>query len=40
MFRPEVGFNVELLDALNIDTFGVDKIISDILEDVLAEREF
>ena len=38
-FRPELGFNVELLDAINIDTFGVDKLISDVIEDVLAKRK-
>ncbi|KAL5253097.1 hypothetical protein ACHWQZ_G015757 [Mnemiopsis leidyi] len=36
--RPELGFNVELLDAINIDTFGVDKLISDVIEDVLAKQ--
>ena len=38
-FRPELGFNVELLDTIDIDAFGIDKIISDVIEDVLSKRE-
>ena len=30
---------MELLDAIDIDTFGVDKLIADVIEDVLAKRE-
>ena len=39
LLRPELGFNVELLDAIDIDTFGVDKLIADVIEDVLSKRE-
>ena len=37
--RPQVGFNVELLDAIDIDAFGIDTIITNVLDDVLAKRE-
>lgn len=36
--KPDFGFNVELLDVLNIDTFSIDEVISNILEDVLASK--
>ncbi|XP_063678722.1 uncharacterized protein LOC134814504 isoform X2 [Bolinopsis microptera] len=36
--RPELGFNVELLDAIDIDAFGIDKLISDVIEDVLSKQ--
>lgn len=36
--RPQLGFNVELLDTINIDAFGVDKLIADAVEDILSNQ--
>ena len=38
--RPDLTFNVELLDLIDIDSLGVDKLISTAIEDIIVQRKF